>query len=211
MVLVVDDDEAMCRYLAAFLQKRGYAPVTADNGEHAVERFQAKRPAAVILDLIMPGGMDGLAALAAMKKIDRDVSIVVVSAQGRTNTVVQAMKLGAADFVSKPFEDVELEGPLANAIRQYEVGREVASIREELGAHSKHSMLFGKSDRMLEVRELIAAAGPRWVSAQRPFFSLLQRQFLTLLGRHAMPASAWAPVLAQPERPDSAEPSAPIF
>ena len=63
----------------------------------------------------------------------------------------------------------------------------------------------------IEVRELIAAAGPRWVSAQRPFFSLLQRQFLTLLGRHAMPASAWAPVLAQPERPDSAEPSAPIF
>ena len=63
----------------------------------------------------------------------------------------------------------------------------------------------------IEVRELIAAAGPRWVSAQRPFFSLLQRQFLTLLGRHAMPATAGAPVLAQPERPDSAEPSAPIF
>jgi len=155
MVLVVDDDEAMCRYLRAFVEKRGCAAVTVGDGDGAVAQFQAGRPAAVILDLILPGGMDGLAVLAAMKKIDRDVSIVVVSAQGRTNTVVQAMKLGAADFVSKPFEDTELEGPLANAIRQYEVGREVASMREELLTHPKHSMLFGKSERMLEVRELI--------------------------------------------------------
>ncbi len=154
VVLVVDDDEAMCTYLAAFLEKRGYTAVTVGNSEQGIAQFQASRPAAVILDLIMPGGMDGLAALAAMKKIDRDISIIVVSAQGRTNTVVQAMKLGAADFVSKPFEDGELEAPLANAIRQYEVGREVAAMREELET-AKQSMLFGRSERMLEVRELI--------------------------------------------------------
>jgi DNA-binding NtrC family response regulator len=153
--MVVDDDEGMRRYLAAFLGSRGFASVTVDSGEAAVSRFRSARPAAVILDLLMPGGMDGLAVLAAVKKVDREVPVIVLSAQGRTNTVVQAMKLGASDFVSKPFEDAELEGPLANAIRQYQVHNEVASLREELESHSKYSMLFGRSERMLEVRDLI--------------------------------------------------------
>jgi two-component system response regulator AtoC len=155
VVMVVDDDEAMCRYLAAFLHAHGCHAVTISDGEGAVARFQAARPAAVILDLVIPGSMDGLSVLAAMKKIDRDVAVIVLSAQGRTNTVVQAMKLGAFDFVAKPFEDAELEGPLANAIRQFEVARDVASMRVELGTRSKYSMLFGKSERMLEVRDLI--------------------------------------------------------
>ena len=54
--------------------------------------------------------MDGLAALAAFKKIDRDVPVIVLSGQGRTTTVVQAMKLGATDFVCKPFEDARARG-----------------------------------------------------------------------------------------------------
>ena len=74
-----------------------------------MRRFHAERPAAVILDVVMPGSMDGLDALAAFKKIDRDVPVIVLSGQGRTTTVVQAMKLGASDFVSKPFDDAELE------------------------------------------------------------------------------------------------------
>ncbi len=155
VVLVVDDDEAMCGYLAALLRAHGCRAVTVRDGAGAIERFKAERPAAVILDLVMPGGLDGLSALAAMKKIDRDVAIIVVSAQGRTNTVVQAMKLGAADFVAKPFEDSELEAPLHNAIRQHELSCEVASLRQELASQPKWAMLFGRSERMLEVRDLI--------------------------------------------------------
>ena len=73
--------------------------------------------------------MDGLAALAAFKKIDRDVPIIVLSGQGRTATVVQAMKLGASDFVSKPFDDADLELPLTNALKQHQLtprGRDAA-------------------------------------------------------------------------------------
>src|SRR5712691_595558 len=103
----------------------------------------------------MPGHMPGLEALAAFKKIDREVPIIVLSAQGRTTTVVQAMKLGASDFVSKPFDETDLEVPLANALRQRQVSCEVASLREQLQSRSKHSMLFGNSERMAEVRDLI--------------------------------------------------------
>ena len=107
-VMVVDDDQAMCNFLRAFLAERGYQAVTLSSAEEAVKRYQSDRPAAVILDMVMPGEMDGLAALAAFKKIDREVPIIVLSGQGRTTTVVQAMKLGASDFVSKPFEATDL-------------------------------------------------------------------------------------------------------
>src|SRR5918993_3780976 len=154
-VMVVDDDLAMCSFLRTFLGSRGYNPTTVTNADEAVRRFHAERPAAVLLDVVMPGGMDGLAALAAFKKIDRDVPIIVISGQGRTNTVVQAMKLGATDFVCKPFEDAELEVLLSSALKQRQLSREVATLREQLKEQSKYTMLFGNSEKMSEVKDLI--------------------------------------------------------
>jgi two-component system response regulator AtoC len=154
-VMVVDDDLAMCNFLRSFLTERGYQAITLGNAEEAVKRYHAERPAAVILDVVMPGSMDGLEALAAFKKIDREVPVIVLSGQRRTNTVVQAMKLGAADFVSKPFDETDLEVPLANALKQRQLAREVASLREQLQSQSKYEMLFGHSEKMAEVQELI--------------------------------------------------------
>jgi two-component system response regulator AtoC len=154
-VMVVDDDRAMCEFLRSFLAARGYQPVTLSSAEEAVKRYGAERPAAVILDVVIPGDMGGLDALVAFKKIDREVPVIVLSGQGSTTTVVQAMKLGATDFVSKPFDDTELEVPLANALKQRQLSREVATLREQLQSQSKYKMLFGHSERMIEVRELI--------------------------------------------------------
>jgi len=153
--MVVDDDPAMCSFLRAFLADRGYCAVTVSNADEAIKRYDAQRPAAVILDVVMPGSMDGLEALAALKKIDRDVPIIVVSGQGRTSVVVQAMKLGAADFVCKPFEDRDLDGPLTNALKQRQLRDDLASLREELRAQAEHPLLFGHSESMAEIRELI--------------------------------------------------------
>ena len=154
-VLVVDDDLAMCSFMRSFLGARGYSALTVTNADEAVRRFHAERPAAVLLDVVMPGSMDGLAALAAFKKIDRDVPVIVISGQGRTNTVVQAMKLGATDFVCKPFEDAELERLLINALKQRQLSREVANLREQLKDQGKYTMLFGTSEQMAEVQDLI--------------------------------------------------------
>src|SRR5881409_3399108 len=154
-VMVVDDDLSMCNFLRTFLAQRGYQAVTLGSAEEAVKRYHAERPAAVILDAVMPGPMDGLEALAAFRKIDRDVPVIVISGQGRTTTVVQAMKLGASDFVSKPFDETDLEVPLTNALRQHQLSREVATLREQLQSKAKHSMLFGHSERMAEVQDLI--------------------------------------------------------
>jgi two-component system response regulator AtoC len=154
-ILVVDDDAEMRAYLQRFLADRGYSCTCVATAEDAVDHYTVSRPSAVILDVVMPGGMDGLAALAAFKRIDRDVPVILLSGHGRTSTVVQAMKLGASDFVSKPFDDADLAVPLEHALEHRRHVREVASLREELQAQPKYHMLYGSGQRMAEVRELI--------------------------------------------------------
>ena len=87
-VMVVDDDLAMCNFLRSFLAARGYGALAVTNADDAIRRFHADRPAAVLLDVVMPGDMDGLGALDAFKRIDKDVPIIVISGQGRTSVVV---------------------------------------------------------------------------------------------------------------------------
>jgi two-component system response regulator AtoC len=154
-VLVVDDDLAMCGFLRTFLSARGYNALTVSNADEAVRRFHADRPAAVLLDVVMPGSMDGLAALAAFKKIDKDVPVIVISGQGRTSVVVQAMRLGATDFLCKPFEESELEVVIEKALKQHQLSQEVATLRAQLKEQSRYTMLFGHSQPMTEVRDLI--------------------------------------------------------
>ena len=154
-VLVVDDDLAMCGFLRTFLGARNYNALTMTNADEAVRRFHAERPAAVLLDVVMPGSMDGLAALAAFKKIDKDVPIIVISGQGRTSVVVQAMRLGATDFLCKPFEENELEVVIEKALKQHQLSQEVATLRAQLKEQSRYTMLFGHSRQMHEVRDLI--------------------------------------------------------
>jgi DNA-binding NtrC family response regulator len=93
--------------------------------------------------------------LAAFKKIDKEVPVILISGQGGTHTVVQAMKLGATDFVCKPFENEELEVVIGGALKQRQLSQEVATLREQLKEQSRYTMLFGHSERMLEVADLI--------------------------------------------------------
>ena len=155
LVMVVDDDPAVCGFLRSFLETRGYIAITVSYANEAVRRFQVERPAAVLLDLVMPGSMDGLAALAEFKRIDKAIPVIVISGQGRASSIVQAMKLGATDFVCKPFEDAELEVLLSNVLKQRQLGLEVAALRDEVKEQARYAMLFGDSERMLWVRDLI--------------------------------------------------------
>jgi two-component system response regulator AtoC len=154
-VMVVDDDLGMRHFLRSFLSERGYGAVTMANAEDALQHYHAERPSAVILDVGLPGRMDGLEALTAFRKIDREVPVIMLSGHGHTPTVVQAMKLGASDFVGKPFEDLELETSLKNALKQRELNRQVASLREQLQSQGPYPMLFRHNERMAEVRDLV--------------------------------------------------------
>jgi two-component system NtrC family response regulator len=153
-VMVVDEDTSTRSIVTSVLRKRGYAAVTACSAEVAIRAFEADRPSAVILDVLAPG-LDGLALLAALKKSDREVPIIVISAHADTTTVVQAMRLGAADFITKPITEEALHGPLSHALRQRQLSTELASLRRQIQAEPPNRLLLGGNGRLVEVRRLI--------------------------------------------------------
>lgn len=102
-VLLVDDAAFMRMRCAKLLTENGYSVDEAENGQDAVEKYQKIKPDLVLMDITMPV-MDGLTAVAEIKKIDPEAKIVMCSALGQQNTVMSAIKAGAKDFIIKPYQ-----------------------------------------------------------------------------------------------------------
>src|SRR3984893_15163452 len=108
-ILLVDDEPGMLRYIRTLLEVDDYKVETASTGEEAVERVQkGLRPDLVLLDLIMPG-IDGLQTLEQLRKLQPGVKVVMLSCVSDTRKVVQAIRLGAHDYLTKPFQKSELD------------------------------------------------------------------------------------------------------
>ena len=103
-IMLVDDAAFMRMMIKDTLKKNGYTDIVeAGNGEQAIETYQAERPDLVLMDITMPV-MDGLEALKRLKEIDPSAQVVMCSAMGQEAMVVDALKLGAKDFIVKPFK-----------------------------------------------------------------------------------------------------------
>lgn len=127
-VLVVDDKEMLRDSVGATLQRAGYVVVTATDGQSALEQIARRRPDAVVTDLKMPG-MTGLELVEQARQIDDALPLVVMTAYGAVDTAVQAMKLGAFDYITKPFEGDELIVAVKRAIEHARLTRENAVLR----------------------------------------------------------------------------------
>ena len=102
-ILVVDDAAFMRMKATKLLTEAGHQVVEAGNGAEAVDAYKRDKPDAVLLDITMPD-MDGLAALKALKQIDAEARVTMVTAMGQQNIVMEALKSGAKDFIVKPFD-----------------------------------------------------------------------------------------------------------
>ncbi|MEW6048593.1 MAG: response regulator [Bacillota bacterium] len=102
-VLVVDDSAFMRMRTAGLLKGAGYEVLEAENGRVAVELYKRHRPAVVLMDITMPE-MDGLEALRAIRQVDPDANVVMLSALGQSSVVMEAIQAGARDFVVKPYQ-----------------------------------------------------------------------------------------------------------
>jgi len=108
-ILLVDDEPGMLRYIKTLLEVDEYKVNTASTGEEAVERVQkGLHPDLVLLDLLMPG-IDGLQTLEQLRQIYPGVKVVMLSCVSDTRKVVQAIRLGAHDYLTKPFQKAELD------------------------------------------------------------------------------------------------------
>ena len=102
MIMVVDDAAFMRMRCAKLLTENGHKVLEASNGVEAVQKYAANRPDAVLLDITMPE-MDGIDTLKKLVEIDNGVRVAMVTAMGQQSMVIEALKLGAKDFVVKPF------------------------------------------------------------------------------------------------------------
>ncbi len=153
-VLIVDDDESMARYLSSYLAKKSFETTTAASGEEAVRMFRVFDPVLVLLDVAMPG-MSGIDTLERIKQIKPDVSVIMLSAQNSPEAIFRASKLGADDYIAKPFEPKELDLRINKVVDKQRLVSEVTQLREQVRRQNDFSMLFGTSPKMEEVKMTI--------------------------------------------------------
>lgn len=102
-ILVVDDEEDVCEFFQDNLPEEGYSVLTAFSGEEAISKVKEESPDLMLLDIKM-AGLDGIKVLEMAKKIKQDINVIMLTGYGTISTAREAMKLGAYDYVTKPFD-----------------------------------------------------------------------------------------------------------
>ena len=157
-VLIVEDEGVVRDLLERILSAEGYAVETLPSGEAALERLQRALYDLVLLDLHLPG-IDGMQVLSAAPALQTDAQFIVMTAFGSVDTAVEAMKLGAFDYVNKPFRTEELLLTLERAVRHKEARREAGLPRRAQRA-SPGGNIIGDSAPMQRVFELVQRVAP---------------------------------------------------
>jgi len=152
-ILVVDDDKNTRDYLAAFLGTSGYAVDCLGSGDEAIERLAAGyTPAMILLDVLLPG-KDGIEVLANIKALYPTIPIIILSGIGQIKTVVEAMKMGASDYLTKPFEEEALELAIENAIEKQRLKDEVKTLKKQL-AYVEQGNILTSNPQMLRIIDI---------------------------------------------------------
>src|SRR5690349_1881252 len=156
-VLIVDDEPNIRRMVGALLGAEGYEVRDAQDGATGLQRAIENEPDVLLLDLMMPGEMDGMATLAKLREKLPDVPVVMMSGRAGLSDAVRATKLGAFNFLEKPLSPEGVLLALSSALELRQVRREAKTLRREYGLSGE---MIGDSPAMGRVRELIARVAP---------------------------------------------------
>ena len=160
MVLVVDDEEIMREILETLLTREGYTVRLASSGEEGLELARAMPFDAAIVDIMMPG-LDGIATLDELKRIDEDLAVIIITAYASVGSAISAMKAGAFDYITKPFKNDEVLVVVRNAMEQRRLVHENRNLRQSIQErYHKFANIIGKSPQMRQVFDLIIQAAP---------------------------------------------------
>ncbi len=149
-ILIIDDEKVLCRSLAMDFTDEGYEVKTAGSGEAAIEVAAEFKPHAVLLDLRLPE-MDGIQVLEALRKLDNEVAVIMMTAYGDTRTTVDAIKRGAVNFINKPFELEEVKQLVNQAIENLNRNREFEFLKYQQRRFYRFCDLVGESKQMQAV------------------------------------------------------------
>lgn len=157
-ILIVDDEADIRDLISGILDDEGYETRTAKDSDSALAEVEARRPSLIILDIWLQGSrLDGLEILEVIKKSHPDLPVVIISGHGNIETAVSAIKLGAYDFISKPFETDKLLILVERATEVDKLRRENMELKEKMGFDVG---LTGSSPAINLVRNTIAKVAP---------------------------------------------------
>jgi DNA-binding NtrC family response regulator len=158
-VLVVEDEDMIRELLEQTLLDEGFRVDTVATGEAALRTLEKSLYDVVLLDLNLPG-MHGLNVLSAAPVTQTDAQFIVMTAFGSVDTAVEAMKLGAFDYIGKPFRTEELLLTLRRAVEETDLKREVARLRTRVGAGGMRDRILGKTPAIQRVFDLVERVAP---------------------------------------------------
>ena len=158
-ILVVDDEAAQRELISGYLKKQGYEVFAAANGEQALKHFRQEPVELILTDQRMPT-LSGLDLLKAARAINPETNVIVMTAYGNIETAVEAMKEGAADYLTKPLNLDELSHRIERIRERQRLYAENKELREELSQRHRIESIIGESGQMLEVISLVGRVAP---------------------------------------------------
>jgi len=158
-ILIVDDKSSMRKVLRQTLESDGNTILEAEDGEMALETIKAKHVDLMISDIKMPK-LDGMSLLKMIKELDNEIVVIIMTAYATIETAVEAMKLGAYDYISKPFSTEQVKLTVDKAIERQKLVYENKYLREKLNDQYNYKRIVGNSDKMKPVYELIEKVAP---------------------------------------------------
>jgi two-component system response regulator PilR (NtrC family) len=159
-ILVVDDEEIMREILETLLTREGYDVRLASSGSEGLEMARAMPFDAAIVDIMMPG-IDGIATLDELKRIDEDLAVLIITAYASVESAISAMKAGAFDYITKPFKNEEVLVVVRNALERRRLVNENRNLRQNIQErYHKFANIIGKSPPMRQVFDLIIRSAP---------------------------------------------------
>ncbi|MGQ9636804.1 MAG: sigma-54-dependent transcriptional regulator [Thermodesulfobacteriota bacterium] len=159
VILVVEDDLRLGASLCLLFRRKGYQTLMAGNGKEAFQLFQQQDVDLVVTDLVMPK-MDGIALLESIKALRPETEVIVISGQGTIEKAVQAMKLGAFDFIEKPIDPRVISLLVERALEKQTLVIQNRDLRSKLEDRFHFKNIIGKSEKMLKIFNLIRHIAP---------------------------------------------------
>ncbi|MBN4054392.1 sigma-54-dependent Fis family transcriptional regulator, partial [Nitrospira defluvii] len=153
-ILIVDNEKSMREFLAIVLKKEGYRCATAEDGERALKIVEKNQFDLVLSDIKMPK-VDGIELLKTLKERSPETAVVMMTAFASTETAIEAMKEGAYDYLTKPFQIDEVKIIIKNVLERKSLQSENQQLRRELKTHADFTKIIGKSEKMRKVLSLV--------------------------------------------------------
>lgn len=155
LVFIVDDEQSISKLLSFWVKdKWGYEVELFANSESMLKKLSAK-PDLILLDIMLPG-LDGIETLKRIKQHDEHLPVIMLSAQGRIDVAVDSIKYGAYDYFSKPIDQQKLELSLKNAIRNYDLVKEIQNLKENVKKEYSFDNIISADGKMQDVFKLVS-------------------------------------------------------